>query len=133
MPSLATNSRGSIQAEAFSDALRDARLAKFLLMQRAFDLGYRRYEWKCDALNTASRTAAQRLEISFEGVFRKATVYKHRKRDTAWYAAIDTEWPTLRAAFQTWLAPSNFNAQVQQRIRLTNLTRPILKQPVGIV
>lgn len=102
--------------------------AMFLLMQRAFELGYRRYEWKCDALNAASRAAAQRLGLSFEGIFRQATVYKNRNRDTAWYAAIDTEWPALREAFQTWLAPSNFDTQGHQRIRLTDLTCPILKR-----
>ena len=101
--------------------------AMFLLMQRAFELGYRRYEWKCDALNAPSRAAAQRLGLSFEGIFRQATVYKHRNRDTAWYAAIDTEWPALREAFEAWLAPSNFNAQGQQQVRLTDLTVPILK------
>ncbi len=102
--------------------------AMYLLMQRAFELGYRRYEWKCDALNAASRAAALRLGLSFEGIFRQATVYKNRNRDTAWYAAIDTEWPALREAFQTWLAPNNFDAQGQQRARLTDLTRPILKR-----
>jgi RimJ/RimL family protein N-acetyltransferase len=102
--------------------------AMILLMQQAFELGYRRYEWKCDTLNAASRAAAQRLCLSFEGIFRQATVYKHRNRDTAWYAAIDTEWPALRDAFQAWLAPSNFDANGQQRTRLTELTRPILKQ-----
>ncbi len=102
--------------------------AMFLLMQRAFELGYRRYEWKCDSLNAPSRAAAQRLGLSFEGIFRQATVYKRRNRDTAWYAAIDTEWPALHEAFQTWLAPSNFDANNRQRVRLTDLTRPILKQ-----
>jgi len=102
--------------------------AMFLMMERAFDLGYRRYEWKCDSLNTASRAAAQRLGLSFEGIFRQATVYKGRSRDTAWYAAIDSEWPALRAAFQTWLDPANFDANGQQRVRLAELTRPILKQ-----
>ena len=101
--------------------------AMFLLMQRAFELGYRRYEWKCDALNIPSRAAAQRLGLSFEGIFRQATVTKNRNRDTAWYAAIDTEWPALREAFQTWLAPSNFDAQGHQRTRLSELTRSILE------
>lgn len=100
--------------------------AMYLLMKQAFELGYRRYEWKCDALNAASRAAAQRLGLSFEGIFRQATVYKGRNRDTAWYAAIDTEWPALQAAFQTWLDPSNFDAQGRQRTRLSDLTRPIL-------
>lgn len=102
--------------------------AMFLMMRRAFELGYRRYEWKCDALNAASRTAAQRLGLSFEGVFRQATVYKGRNRDTAWYAAIDSEWPSLRDAFLTWLDPKNFDANGRQRTRLTDLTGPILKQ-----
>jgi RimJ/RimL family protein N-acetyltransferase len=101
--------------------------AMYLLMERAFELGYRRYEWKCDALNAASRAAAQRLGLSFEGVFRQATVYKGRNRDTAWYAAIDAEWPKLRAAFVAWLDPGNFDAAGQQRTRLADLTRPILK------
>lgn len=102
--------------------------AIYLMMKRAFDLGYRRYEWKCDALNAASRTAAQRIGLSFEGVFRQATVYKGRNRDTAGYAAIDQEWPALRAMFRRWLDPANFDANGQQRARLADLTRPILKQ-----
>ena len=72
--------------------------------------------------------SAQRLGLSFEGVFRQAAVYKGRNRYKAWYAAIDREWPALREAFLTWLAPGNFNAAGQQRIRLTDLTRPILKR-----
>ena len=102
--------------------------AMYLLMERAFELGYRRYEWKCDALNAASRAAAQRLGLSFEGIFRQATVYKGRNRDTAWYAAVDAEWPALREAFLAWLAPGNFDGAGRQRTRLTDLTRPILKQ-----
>lgn len=69
--------------------------AMYLMMVRAFDLGYRRYEWKCDALNAPSRAAAQRLGFSFEGIFRQAVIVKGRNRDTAWYAAIDSEWPAL--------------------------------------
>ena len=100
--------------------------AMYLMMKRAFDLGYRRYEWKCDALNAPSRTAAQRLGLSYEGVFRQATVYKGRNRDTAWYAAIDKEWPALQAAFEQWLAPWNFDGDGMQRTRLADLTSPIL-------
>jgi RimJ/RimL family protein N-acetyltransferase len=103
--------------------------AMYLMMKRAFDLGYRRYEWKCDSLNAPSRAAAQRLGLSFEGVFRQATVYKGRNRDTAWYAATDADWPALDEAFQTWLAPTNFDDQGRQRIRLADLTRPLLHQP----
>jgi len=89
--------------------------AQFLLMQYVFDeLGYRRYEWKCDSLNAPSRQAAQRLGFTFEGLFRQATIYKQRSRDTAWFSIIDAEWPALKAAFQAWLAPDNFDAQGRQ-------------------
>lgn len=101
--------------------------AMYLMMARAFGLGYRRYEWKCNALNAASRTAAQRLGLSFEGVFRQAMISKGRNRDTAWYAAIDGEWPAIQAAFQQWLDPANFDGQGMQRSRLSALTAPILK------
>ncbi|MDX1524296.1 MAG: GNAT family protein [Anaerolineae bacterium] len=102
--------------------------AMFLLMQQVFEAGYRRYEWKCDALNAPSRAAAQRLGFSFEGIFRQAVIYKGRNRDTAWYAAIDREWPALEQAFQRWLDPANFDGQGRQRIALSELTRPILKR-----
>lgn len=101
--------------------------AMFLMMERTFDMGYRRYEWKCDALNAASRAAAQRLGFSYEGVFRQATVYKGRNRDTAWYAVIDREWPALREAFRRWLAPENFAPDGTQRLRLSQLTGPLLQ------
>src|SRR5260370_41829184 len=99
-----------------------------LLLERAFELGHRRYEGQCDALNASSRAAAQRLGLSFEGIFRQATAYKGRNRDTAWYAAIDSEWPALRDAFLAWLDPSNFDEMRQQRTRLAALTRPNFKQ-----
>lgn len=102
--------------------------AMYLMMKRAFELGYRRYEWKCDALNAPSRAAAQRLGLSFEGIFRQAVVYKGRSRDTAWYAAIDSEWPELERAFLRWLEPANFDEQGRQRMRLSTLTEPILKR-----
>ncbi|WP_322096946.1 GNAT family protein [Pelagibius sp.] len=87
----------------------------FLMMARVFDeLGYRRYEWKCNALNAASRRAAERLGFTFEGVFRQATVVKGRNRDTAWYSLLDKEWPDAKAAFETWLAPDNFDAEGRQ-------------------
>ena len=100
--------------------------AMYLMMRRAFELGYRRYEWKCDALNAPSRAAAQRLGLSYEGIFRQAAVYKGRNRDTAWYAAIDREWPALRAAFERWLDPANFDARGRQRARLSDLTSAAL-------
>jgi len=102
--------------------------AMYLMMKRIFEMGYRRYEWKCDSLNAASRAAAQRLGFSYEGVFRQHTVYKGRSRDTAWYAMVDCEWPTLDAAYRRWLDPANFDAQGRQRERLSDLTAPVLKQ-----
>jgi RimJ/RimL family protein N-acetyltransferase len=100
--------------------------AMYLMMQRAFGLGYRRYEWKCHALNAPSRAAAQRFGFSYEGVFRQARVDKGRNRDTAWYAAIDSEWPALDRAFRRWLDPANFDEQGRQRTSLSSLTAPIL-------
>jgi RimJ/RimL family protein N-acetyltransferase len=102
--------------------------AMYLMMRQAFTLGYRRYEWKCDALNAPSRTAAQRLGLSFEGIFRQALVYKGRNRDTAWYATIDRDWSALAAAFERWLAAENFDRDGRQRERLSDLTGPLLVQ-----
>ncbi|OZI25186.1 MULTISPECIES: GNAT family N-acetyltransferase [Bordetella] len=96
--------------------------AQYLLMRRAFDqLGYRRYEWKCDSLNAPSRAAALRLGFQFEGIFRQAVVYKGRNRDTAWFSIIDSEWPAVRAGLEQWLDPGNFDAQGRQRRRLADL------------
>jgi RimJ/RimL family protein N-acetyltransferase len=96
--------------------------AMYLMMRRVFDeLGYRRYEWKCDALNAGSRAAAARLGFQFEGVFRQASLYKGRNRDTAWYAVIDKDWPAVKAAFERWLDPSNFDASGRQRQSLSRL------------
>ncbi|MEM1343744.1 MAG: GNAT family protein [Pseudomonadota bacterium] len=92
----------------------------------AFEAGYRRLEWKCDALNQPSRRAALRLGLSFEGVFRQATHTKGYNRDTAWYAAIDGEWPALRTAYTEWLATENFDTEGRQRQRLSDLTAPVL-------
>jgi RimJ/RimL family protein N-acetyltransferase len=124
---------GSIEVGhlAFAPALQQtpaATEAMFLMMRHAFGLGYRRYEWKCDALNEPSRAAAQRLGFSFEGIFRQATVYKGRNRDTAWFATLDREWPALEAAFTQWLSPDNFDAEGRQRTRLSDLTRPLLQR-----
>jgi RimJ/RimL family protein N-acetyltransferase len=90
--------------------------AMYLLMRYIFDeLGYRRYEWKCDSLNAPSRAAAKRYGFHFEGIFRKAIVYKRRSRDTAWFSIIDEEWPWMRTAFEAWLNPGNFDAAGQQQ------------------
>lgn len=96
--------------------------AMYLLMRRAFDeLGYRRYEWKCDSLNAASRRAALRYGFRFEGIFRQAVVYKGRNRDTAWFSIADLEWPAVRQGFERWLAPQNFNGEGRQRRSLADL------------
>ena len=93
--------------------------ANFLFAQYAFDtLGYRRYEWKCDALNLPSRQAAHRFGFTFEGVFRRHMIIRGRRRDTAWFAIVDDDWPRIRAAYQAWLAPDNFDAAGMQRTRL---------------
>ena len=98
--------------------------AQYLLMRHVFDdIGYRRYEWKCDSLNAPSRKTAQRLGFQFEGIFRQAIVYKGRSRDTAWYAIIDRDWPQQRAAFEAWLSPQNFDAEGRQRLSLTDIRR----------
>ena len=94
--------------------------AMYLMAAHAFDVvGVRRYEWKCDSLNEPSRRAAARLGFTFEGVFRQAVVTKGRNRDTAWFAITDDEWPRLRAAYESWLDPANFDDQGRQRSPLT--------------
>jgi L-amino acid N-acyltransferase YncA len=102
--------------------------AMYLMMKQAFQWGYRRYCWKCDRLNAPSRAAAQRLGLSFEGVFRHARVYNGRSRDTAWYAVIDSDWPTLQKVIESWLAPENFDTNGQQQTRLSEQTHPHLKK-----
>jgi RimJ/RimL family protein N-acetyltransferase len=98
--------------------------AIYLLARRVFDdLGYRRVEWKCNALNAASRRAAERFGFSFEGVFRNHQVVKGRNRDTAWYAMTDDEWPAIRSGFQAWLAPENFDSEGRQKRSLGDLMR----------
>jgi RimJ/RimL family protein N-acetyltransferase len=93
--------------------------AMMLMMQRVFEeLGYRRYEWKCDDLNAASRRAAARLGFMYDGTFRQAIVYKGRNRDTAWFSMLDSEWPARKKALQSWLDPSNFDQSGRQRSRL---------------
>ena len=93
--------------------------AQYLLARYAFEtLGYRRYEWKCDALNAASRRAALRFGFRYEGIFRDHMIIKGRSRDTAWFAMLAAEWPERKAAFERWLAPENFDAEGKQRERL---------------
>lgn len=122
---------GSIETGwiAFAPRLQRTRAATeavYLHMAWAFGAGYRRFEWKCDAENVSSRRAAQRFGLSYEGVFRQAAVVKGRNRDTAWFAAIDGEWPALRAAFEAWLDPANFDDDGRQERSLRDWTAPIL-------
>lgn len=100
--------------------------AMYLMMRQAFALGYRRCEWKCNALNAPSRRAAQRLGFSYEGCFRQARVDRGRNRDTTWYSVIDGEWPALRSVVERWLAPENFDAEGRQRFALSAATEPLL-------
>lgn len=98
---------------------RAATEALYLMLKQAFQtLGYRRFEWKCDSLNAPSRAAALRLGFTFEGIFRQATVYKGRSRDTAWFSITDGEWPALEQGYRAWLAADNFGADGNQRRRL---------------
>jgi RimJ/RimL family protein N-acetyltransferase len=101
--------------------------AQYLFAKYVFDdLGYRRYEWKCNDRNAPSKRAALRLGFTFEGVFRQHMIVKSRSRDTAWFSLLDSEWPERRAAFERWLAPDNFDAQGRQKQRLEDF-RPRLK------
>jgi len=118
---------GSIEVGAIAFAPRLQRTtaateSMYLMMRRVFDeLGYRRYEWKCDSLNAPSRAAAERFGFTFEGVFRNAVVYKGRSRDTAWYSITDQEWPPIRSAFEAWLDPANFDQRGRQKRPLREL------------
>ncbi|MEJ6403955.1 GNAT family N-acetyltransferase [Yoonia sp. 2307UL14-13] len=108
---------------AFAPALQKtaaATEAMYLMMRHVFDLGYRRYEWKCDALNAASQAAAKRLGFHYDGLFRQALVYKGRNRDTAWFSILDRDWPRIKHAFEQWLDPSNFDDHGQQIRRLSD-------------
>lgn len=111
----------------YSPALKHSRIAteaQYLLMSYALgSLGFRRYEWKCDSLNAASRSAALRLGFQFEGIFRQLVIYKGRTRDTAWFSIIDSEWPHLEQAYDTWLNESNFDSSGKQKISLSQLTQ----------
>ncbi len=100
---------------------RAATEAMYLMADRAFTTGYRRYEWKCDALNAKSRSAAERLGFTYEGTFRQALVYKGRNRDNAWYSILDHEWTILRIAYLRWLDPANFGPDGTQRVALRHL------------
>ena len=119
-PSVGSIEVGHINYSPLLQRSRGATEAMYLMMRRVFDeLGYRRYEWKCDALNAASRRAAERLGFVYEGTLRQATLYKGRNRDTAWYSIIDSEWPKIRRSLGAWLDPGNFDSNGLQRARLS--------------
>jgi RimJ/RimL family protein N-acetyltransferase len=101
--------------------------AQYLLARYAFKtLGYRRYEWKCNALNAASRRAALRYGFMYEGTFRQHLIAKGRNRDNAWFSMLDREWPARSAAFERWLAPENFDVSGKQRMSLSELNRSLV-------
>ncbi len=119
MPAIGTVEVGHIHLAPPLQRTRAATEAMYLMMRRAFDeLGYRRYEWKCDDLNAPSRHAAERLGFTYEGTHRQATIYKGRNRDTAWYSILDREWSRVRATLEAWLDPGNFDAEGRQRAPL---------------
>ena len=108
----------------FSPALQRTPMATeamYLMMKRALgELGYRRYEWKCDALNAPSKRAAVRLGFRYDGLFKQALVYKGRNRDTAWFSVLDDDWPRLKTGFEAWLDPANFDREGGQKRALNN-------------
>lgn len=106
--------------------------AMYLMMRAAFDLGYRRCEWKCDALNAPSQRAAARLGFVYEGTFRQATHYKGRNRDTAWYAITDADWPLCRDALEAWMAPGNFGAEGQQHQQLEDIRAGLARKEMTV-
>ena len=120
---------GSILYTPQLQRTRGATEAMYLLARYVFDeLGYRRYEWKCNALNAASRSAALRLGFTFEGIFRQHMIIKGKSRDTAWYSMIDAEWPLINDAFEAWLSPENFDAAGNQIRRLQDIRADLEKE-----
>jgi len=118
---------GHISFSSLLQATTAATEAMYLMMRYVFEeLGYRRYEWKCDALNQPSRLAAERLGFSYEGTFRQMRVVKGRNRDTAWYSITDRDWKVLKPVFEHWLVASNFDASGRQRLALSELTKAAL-------
>jgi len=122
-PAAGTIEVGFIAMSPLLQKTRVASEAMYLMMAHAMDdLGYRRYEWKCDNLNAPSKRAALRYGFTAEGVFRQATIYKGRNRDTAWFSILDSEWPAVKAGFVAWLDPANFDADGVQRAALETRT-----------
>lgn len=124
-PAIGTLEVGGVTFGAPLQRTRAATEALYLMAAHAFDdLGYRRYEWKCDALHSGSRAAATRLGFAYEGTWRKATMYKGRSRDTAWFAMTDDDWLRLGPAIAGWLDPANFDGD-RQRTPLSELTAKV--------
>ena len=121
---------GSVEAGCiiFGNALQKTRAATeamYLMARHIFDdLGYRRYEWKCDNLNTASKRAALRYGFQYEGLFRQDLIVKGRNRDTAWFSITDKDWPAVKTAFEMWLRPENFDLHGQQKSTLESFRSP---------
>ncbi len=121
-PKLGVIEVGSVTYSTRTQGTSVATEAMFLMMRRVFnELGYRRYEWKCDSLNAASCRAAERLGFTFDGLFEQAVVYKGRNRDTAWYSILDRDWPPIEKAFVKWLSADNFDEHGQQKRKLQEL------------
>lgn len=120
---------GHIYYSPLLQRTRAATEAMYLLMQYCFGLGYRRYEWKCNALNQPSRQAALRLGFQFEGIFRQAAIVKGHNRDTAWYSLLDSEWLLVQPAFEAWLDPQNFDKEGQQVQSLTQIREALTQNP----
>lgn len=104
--------------------------AMFLMAKYVFELGYRRYEWKCNSLNEPSLRAARRLGFTFEGIFRQHMIVKGRNRDTAWFSMLDSEWPARKAAFERWLDPKNFDENGVQKLSLSAANSGVTETPV---
>ena len=118
-PQIGTIEAGYISYAPNLQRTAEATEAMYLMMKNVFDdLGYRRYEWKCDNLNQRSKNSALRFGFKYEGVFRQATIYKKRNRDTAWFAIIDKDWKKIKASFNKFLNKSNFNKNFTQKKKL---------------
>ena len=125
-PAIGSIEVGHINFSPLLQRTTEATESMYLMMKWVFDNGYRRFEWKCNALNLKSRNAAQRLGFSYEGVFRQMTIAKGRNRDTAWLAMIDKEWQSIERCFIEFLSESNFELNGKPKISLSSLTQPIL-------
>ena len=117
---------GHINYSPLLQRTREGTEAMYLMMKWAFGNGYRRYAWRCNASNISSRKAAQRLGLSYEGIFRQAGIVKGENRDTAWFAAIDKEWPSLDRCFRSYLSKENFDATGKPIKSLSAMTSPLL-------